>query len=299
MGWFIMAFVFTLSPVANAAPVVIFSSINSSGCVSNYNAALPINAMKLRATSTFSANIVRVAIGSQSVANFAGSSFYFMSHSTAGSAQGSPGTPLAVFTPDTITGTGSNTLANFAGNITITKGTVFWIAFGARTSVLPYCFRYPNTVTDLIMNSASVDTSTSLSNSSWARAQTTSNTSPVNATWATWLDQNLAYIFSIESSVLPQIGISISGPTASIYKSSVTLTATVDNPSKVSFYANRKPISGCRNINTSGGNVSCTWKPSVHGSNLVYASAIPLSDSFASNSSGILNVGVGKRTNNR
>lgn len=300
-GWFITAFVMTTVPQANAAPLVIFSSLGSVGCVSNYSGS-PINTMKFRATSTFTANVVRVSIGTQSAPTFANSTFYIMSHSTSGgtAGQGSPGTPLAVFTPDAITGTGAYTVANFTGNVTITSGTYFWMSFGNRQSVLPYCFKNGYTsATELTMNGAVVDTSTSGTNASWLRAQSTVDTSPVNATWSVRVNSSLAYQFSLESTVLPQVSISLSGPQVATYKSPTTLTATVDNQSRITFYANGKGISGCKNVLSSGGTATCSWKPAMHGGNSVYASANPVSNSYASNTSSILNVGIATRTNKR
>lgn len=301
MGWLISVFALTSSPIAHAAPIVIFSSIGSSGCVNAYGSNNNINSMKFRATSDFSANIVRVPIGTQTQANFRSSSFYIMSNNSAGGTvgQGTPGNTLAIFLPDTITGTGVNTIATYVGNISITNGTYFWMVFGNRASVTSHCWTYLNSTADLVMNSASVDTTTSLSNTQWLRAQTTVDTSPVNATWSIIRNQNLAYQFSLENSIIPQVSISLSGPSGATYKSNSILTVTVDSESRVTFYANQKPISGCRNVLSSGGSATCSWKPALHGGNLVYASAIPTNDSYLSNNSSVLSIGVGKRTNKR
>jgi hypothetical protein len=297
IGWIVAILTWSQIPSAVAAPTVLFSSLGASGCVNPYGSTNNINAMKFRATSTFAGNIVRVALGTQTTANFANSSFYIMSNNPTGATNGqsSPGSTLAIFTPDTITGSGVNTLAVYVGNVTITSGTYFWMVFGNKSSVTSYCYAMYTNTSDMILNGASVDTSSSLVNTSWRRAQTSVNTSPVNATWSVSFDQNLAYQFSFESTSLPQVGVTLSGSNPATYRTISPLTATVTTPSQVTFWANQKVIPGCRNVSSLGGTAGCNWKPSNKGSVLLYASANPVSTSYSSNTSSIINIGVGAR----
>lgn len=60
------------------------------------------------------------------------------------------------------------------------------------------------------------------------------------------------------------------------FRANTSITATIpSSPGKVTFYANAKPITGCKNRKVSGSNsVTCSWKPTVHGQNSIFVSFI-------------------------
>jgi hypothetical protein len=66
-----------------------------------------------------------------------------------------------------------------------------------------------------------------------------------------------------------------------IYRTSVSVTANVDQASKITFYSNGKIISGCKNLTATGSgtsfSASCTWKPSNRGSISLKATAVGIS----------------------
>jgi len=80
------------------------------------------------------------------------------------------------------------------------------------------------------------------------------------------------------------------------YRTSVSLTATVNSNGKVTFYALGKVISGCRSIaitNLNGGTVTCSWRPSRRGS--VNISVYFLSGAY-SDSSPPVAINIGNRS---
>lgn len=90
--------------------------------------------------------------------------------------------------------------------------------------------------------------------------------------------------------------VSISAVNA-LYKSSQTVTATSTSAGTATFYANGKVIPGCikRAISAS---VSCTWKPWLHGFNIVRASITPSDNQYAPGSAQTT-VFITKRANTR
>ena len=62
------------------------------------------------------------------------------------------------------------------------------------------------------------------------------------------------------------------------YRQVVTITANVSTASKVTFRARNTIIPGCKNKLTSATSpfiATCTWKPSIRGSAVLTASAVP------------------------
>ena len=97
-------------------------------------------------------------------------------------------------------------------------------------------------------------------------------------------------------------GITISlsgGGTSATFRSSTTITASVDNDGTVTFFAAGKRIPGCISKLTSSRTVSCSWKPSMHGSVALSAVLNPTSDSYPTVTSAALTVGIGARSNKR
>lgn len=298
LSCFVAFFALSSVPTTSAAPNVLFSSVGSSGCVTQYGSTNNINAMRFRATSTFTANIARWPIGNQTSGNFSSSRLYVMSSNPSG---GTPLNTLAIFTPDTITGTGAFTTANYTGNVTINSGTIFWLVFGQRSNVISYCYISPTTISALTMNSVVVDTSTTLTNTTWTRGQSTIDTQPVGGTFNLY-NSSLVYQISLEySSVTPvTVGLSLqNGTQSAVYRSTTDVVATVDAISKVTFYSNDKVIPGCRNIQSNMGTATCSWKPSTKGSSRLFAQAVPTDSNYIAGNSKSINIGVGARKNLR
>lgn len=120
------------------------------------------------------------------------------------------------------------------------------------------------------------------SDSGWSAGGTFRITTPTASPTATitGLPQNTSYNFRIwarstsDSSATPLTGnastqnaavssVSLNTPTP-IYRSPGTLTANVNAIGKATFYAQGKPIPGCKNLTTSSVSVTCTWTPSFH-----------------------------------
>lgn len=59
------------------------------------------------------------------------------------------------------------------------------------------------------------------------------------------------------------------------YRISNTITATVSNPGRVTFYEKGKLIPRCKNVVISSTTGNCTWKPANHGQTTISASYIP------------------------
>ena len=68
--------------------------------------------------------------------------------------------------------------------------------------------------------------------------------------------------------------------TSAVYRIASTITVNVSTASKVTFYANGKPISRCSQVATSGSSpniiATCTWRPSTHGTITLTAIAKPI-----------------------
>ncbi len=95
------------------------------------------------------------------------------------------------------------------------------------------------------------------------------------------------------------VTLSYSGGTEATYRTVGTITATGSLAGKVTFYERGKAIPGCVRISMNGSNVAtCSWKPSLHGSTTITATAKP-SNTYVPNGSTVLNLGVVKRTNKR
>ena len=66
-------------------------------------------------------------------------------------------------------------------------------------------------------------------------------------------------------------GLSLSLSASPVYRAPTNIVATANIDGKVTFYANGKVISNCKNKSTSSKTVTCVWRPSVHGKNSVTA----------------------------
>jgi hypothetical protein len=95
------------------------------------------------------------------------------------------------------------------------------------------------------------------------------------------------------------VSLSYSGGTTAIYRTAGTITATNSLPGKVTCYEHGKAIPGCKSVAMNGSNIAtCTWKPSLHGSTSITATAKP-SNTYVPNGSTSLNIGVAARAGKR
>ena len=87
------------------------------------------------------------------------------------------------------------------------------------------------------------------------------------------------------------------------YRTSIVINANVNVASRITFTVNGKYISGCRRKSTSGSgsnnSVACTWKPSVHGRQVLNAISTPINGSISGTSATPLNVSVSARSGTR
>ena len=95
------------------------------------------------------------------------------------------------------------------------------------------------------------------------------------------------------------VTLSYSGGTSATYRTVGTITATGSLAGKVTFYERGKAIPGCVRVSMNGSNVAtCLWKPSLHGSTTVTATAKP-SNTYVPNGSTSLNLAVTARSGKR
>jgi hypothetical protein len=91
--------------------------------------------------------------------------------------------------------------------------------------------------------------------------------------------------------------------TTSVFRSSLTITANLDVPSRVTFRVNGAKIPGCVNVQTSGTSpnivATCTWRASVRGEVTLTASAIPTSGGSVGNTQNAIRIKVANRSGNR
>jgi hypothetical protein len=83
-----------------------------------------------------------------------------------------------------------------------------------------------------------------------------------------------------------------------IYRTALSVQATVEQPGKITFFSNGKRIPGCvsRSITTT---YICSYRPSVHGANIVTASLVPTDSGYARVTSAPKNLGAASRTTTR
>lgn len=283
-----------LSPQGSqSAPVISYSALGS-GCNQGFTNPF-IEANRWMATTNLNIVAINFLIGNQSTGNFSTSRLYVMSDSATGNY---PNTILATFTPDVISGTSTLTVGRFVGSAAISSGTKFWIAPSVPASVLPWCYWNGVTTANMTLNGIVPDTTTSLSNSSFRKVYSSASTPPISSTWTSTADTGQIWQLSIETDSLPfTASLAVAGnATTAIFRTNTTLTSNVSLESRVTFYANGKPIANCRRILSSSGTATCVWKPSVKGSSLLSATAVSVSDPNSQRNTNTVRVGVGKRT---
>jgi hypothetical protein len=298
--WLIAGLTLASIPYANAAPELYYNTLKSesTGCVNKYDSPY-MQSGRLIAQKNLRISALNVAIGTSNRANFNSTTYHIYTNDLTTNA---PGTQLATFTPETITGSSGFTIARYVGNYSISSGTKFWIVPGQLPTVQSQCYLTSGgDVSEFRMNGVTPDSSTSNSNSQYWRAYSGS-ASPVGASWSGVQNFTLVVQLSIEAGQATAVTVSLSmqsGLQQTSYRTSSPLIASVDSPSRVTFYANGKIISGCKNILSSSGTATCNWKPSIRGGLRLYASAVPNDGLYLANSSSVLNVSVVPRTNKR
>ena len=297
IGWMIGLVILSNSPDANAANTIGFSSIGS-GCVQAYsNGYFESNRYSARSNATISA--INFLIGTGSTANFSTSRLYIFSDN---STYNSPDTALATFTPDVLTGSGTTTSGRFVGSYSLTAGTKFWIVPSVNASTLPWCYWNGVTTSSLTMNGIAVDTSTSLSNSSFRKVYEGATVIPTPSTWDYSADAAQLWQLSIELGPASPISSSLSltgGSKIATYRTATSLRASVNASAKVTFYSGGKLIAGCSNVASSAGVAMCTWKPSVKGVNRLTAKVTSLDSGYSDSWADPTEITVVQRTNMR
>jgi hypothetical protein len=79
----------------------------------------------------------------------------------------------------------------------------------------------------------------------------------------------------------------------------IAITATVDQPGRVTFFANRKRIAGCINRLAISTTAICNWRPTIQGVVQLHVELKPTSAGFASSISGITTLIVQRRSGAR
>lgn len=98
--------------------------------------------------------------------------------------------------------------------------------------------------------------------------------------------------------------ISIAGtPTTATYRASNTISATVDVPSLITFFAGKTRIAGCVSVATSGSGsnntATCSWKPNLKGAQVITAEASPVAAGIAGTSTISARIAVVARSTRR
>ena len=84
-----------------------------------------------------------------------------------------------------------------------------------------------------------------------------------------------------------------SGLNVAIFRQTNTIRVTLSSDGRVKFFVNGKVVTGCQNVNSSSSIATCSWKPSLRGTNPISASVI------GGTSRSQIFIGVIPRTNKR
>lgn len=288
--------IFTLMPSAHAAPVIVFNGL-FNGCV-NVFTGNNTYAVRMRASSTTKVSGININVGSGLNSNWSTTNYWIVSHNNS---TNMPGVILETFTADATNGSGANTTVHFSGSYTINAGTLFYLLPSVSFSTFPVCYTNAPPTADLIPNvGLNVDTSTSLTNTSWNKVISTGPFPGQNSSsWSTPSNVTQIWQLSIEASppVAVSAALSVSGGNQiATYKTNQGITVSVDTPSRVTFMQNGKRIANCINILSSAGVATCNWKPTSMGSIALSAIAKPISTSYLTGSTPVVGVLIQPRT---
>ena len=110
------------------------------------------------------------------------------------------------------------------------------------------------------------------------------------------------FALTVNAGVSPTATISISlagGAKTATYRTVSTITATVSQDGKVTFFSGTKRLPGCISKASSSGTVTCSWKPSTKGAYSLKAYLLPTDSTYPSVTSAVYQVGVVARTSRR
>jgi hypothetical protein len=98
--------------------------------------------------------------------------------------------------------------------------------------------------------------------------------------------------------------LSISGnPTTAIVRAANTISATVDVPSLITFFAGKNRVAGCISLPTTGSGsnnvATCSWKPTLKGAQIITAEAAPVAAGLAGTSTFAARIAVIARSTRR
>ena len=112
-------------------------------------------------------------------------------------------------------------------------------------------------------------------------------------------DGSISNMISATPSSFATVLISLTASVTTATKSTpITITATVSQAGKVTFFWNTKRIAGCIN-KVATTSATCTWRPTVSGRWNISATLIPTNLSFSTSNSSPLTVDIGRRTGTR
>jgi hypothetical protein len=120
-------------------------------------------------------------------------------------------------------------------------------------------------------------TNISTSNGSYAGSSTgIGNLNAYNGTAGSTTYTAGYLIITFVGSLISNTSISLpAGASSAVYRSSVDITATVDQPGRVTFYLGNKKLPKCSSVTVVSNSASCPWKPSQHGNVMLSAILTP------------------------
>jgi hypothetical protein len=291
----ILALLFQIPPSAQAAPTVVFNGL-MTGCDIVFTGS-SIYANRLLASTTTTITGINIKVGTGLNSNWSTTKYWIVSYN---SSTDRPGVILETFTANSTSGSGASTLVNFTGSYTLTAGTKFYVFPNVTFNTFPVCYSNAPPAANTLPNAGiNVDTTTTLSNATWTKAFISGVWPGANSSsWSINNSQAQLWALSLESNPSVPINVTLalaSGGRTAFFRTSQSITATVDTPAYVTFYNNGKKISGCINVLSSAGSATCAWKPSTRGFVQLNAQAKPISGSYIENTTGKLEVLVSQR----
>lgn len=95
----------------------------------------------------------------------------------------------------------------------------------------------------------------------------------------------------------------VGNPTTATFRAANTISATVDVPSLITFFAGKARIAGCVSVATSGSGsnnvATCSWKPTIKGAQVITAEAAPVAAGLAGTSTTSARIAVVARSTRR
>ena len=206
-----------------------------------------------------------------------------------------PGTLLGTFSPSSI----SSGIAQYTGSVSVTSGTKFWVFPTYSTGNTTWCYAYPST-----------DGTPVTYQSGWTNAYNGTigamyfNQSPSNgAGWgSTMTSAFLIQLAIVVNGNLSPSTVSLRNVGIANYRLTQVLYADLGvagTNGAVTFYANGKPIPGCRSIQSVTLSASCNWKPAQLGGVTLAAKIVPSNSTFTPSSSSAISAMVVARNTTR